>query len=128
MPDSISINRAPLLTLWAPVVAEPLDFDHADRADAEPGRGGLSAHARGVSLGIVEPEPDLVRERGERLADRRQLQVDLLGRAVPVGAHPRTGCERRKAHDTLALVHGRLTEGFDTPDLRDARALLDTLR
>ena len=36
--------------------------------------------------------------------------------------------ERRKAHDTLAPVHGRFTEGFDTPDLRDARALLDTLR
>ena len=36
--------------------------------------------------------------------------------------------ERRKAHDTLAPVYGRFTEGFDTPDLRDARALLDALR
>jgi predicted ATPase len=38
------------------------------------------------------------------------------------------GGERRKAHDTLALVYGRFTEGFDTPDLRDAKALLDALR
>ena len=36
--------------------------------------------------------------------------------------------ERRKAYDLLAAIHGRFTEGLDTPDLRDARALLDALR
>ena len=45
---------------------------------------GLSAHAKGVSLGIIEPKPELVRERGERLAEGERLHVDLLGRAVPV--------------------------------------------
>jgi hypothetical protein len=35
-------------------------------------------------LGIVGPKPDLVRERGDRLAEGEQLRVDLLGRAVPV--------------------------------------------
>ena len=29
MPDSITINRAPVLTLWAAVVAERLGFDRA---------------------------------------------------------------------------------------------------
>ena len=38
------------------------------------------------------------------------------------------GGERRKAHDTLTPVYGRFTEGFDTPDLRDTRALLDAFR
>ena len=38
------------------------------------------------------------------------------------------GGERRKAHDTLVLVYGRFTEGFDTPDLRNTRALLDAPR
>jgi hypothetical protein len=28
----------------------------------------------------------------------------------------------------LAPVYGRFTEGFDTPDLKDAKALLDELR
>jgi class 3 adenylate cyclase/predicted ATPase len=36
--------------------------------------------------------------------------------------------ERRKAHDFLAPIYGWFTEGFDLPDLRDAKALLDALR
>jgi predicted ATPase len=35
--------------------------------------------------------------------------------------------ERRKAYDLLAPVYGRLTDGFDTADLEDAKALLDEL-
>jgi class 3 adenylate cyclase/predicted ATPase len=36
--------------------------------------------------------------------------------------------ERRKAHELLTLTYGWFTEGFGTPDLREARALLDELR
>jgi predicted ATPase len=32
-----------------------------------------------------------------------------------------------EARDLLAPVYGWLTEGFDTPDLRDAKALLDCI-
>jgi predicted ATPase len=35
--------------------------------------------------------------------------------------------ERRKAHDLLAPAYGWFTEGFDTADLKDAKALLDQL-
>ena len=35
--------------------------------------------------------------------------------------------ERQSGKDVLALVYGRFTEGFDTPVLRDAKALLDEL-
>jgi predicted ATPase len=35
---------------------------------------------------------------------------------------------RAEAHDLLAPVYGWFTEGFDTRDLKDARALLDELR
>jgi predicted ATPase len=35
--------------------------------------------------------------------------------------------ERRKAHDLLAPIHGWFTEGFDTADLMDAKALLAEL-
>ncbi|MFG3595376.1 AAA family ATPase [Bradyrhizobium sp. RDI18] len=34
----------------------------------------------------------------------------------------------RQSHDLLAPVYGWFTEGFDTPDLREAKALLDALR
>jgi predicted ATPase len=36
--------------------------------------------------------------------------------------------EPRKAHDLLAPVYGWFTEGFETADLKDAKALLDELR
>ena len=35
--------------------------------------------------------------------------------------------KRDAAHRTLAPVYARFTEGFDTPDLKDAKALLDAL-
>jgi predicted ATPase len=35
--------------------------------------------------------------------------------------------KRTEAHDLLAPVYGWFTEGFDTPDLKDARALLGAL-
>ena len=35
--------------------------------------------------------------------------------------------ERRQARDLLAPVFGWFTEGLDTPDLGEARALLDAL-
>src|SRR5262249_16941798 len=34
---------------------------------------------------------------------------------------------RDKAHEMLAEIYGWFTEGFDTPDLRDAKALLNEL-
>ena len=36
------------------------------------------------------------------------------------------GC-RSEAHDLLAPVYGWFTEGFDTPDLENAKAVLDEL-
>ena len=51
-------------------------------------------------------------------AARRRLARPSLGRA----GRPRRG------PDLLAPVYGWFTEGFDTPDLRDARALLDALQ
>jgi len=35
--------------------------------------------------------------------------------------------QRTGARDLLAPVYGWFTEGFDTPDLKDAKALLDEL-
>ena len=39
-----------------------------------------------------------------------------------------SGGDRQRAVDLLSPVYASFTEGFDTPDLRDARALLDALQ
>jgi predicted ATPase len=36
--------------------------------------------------------------------------------------------KRQEAHDLLADVYGWFTEGFDTADLQEARALLEELK
>jgi hypothetical protein len=35
--------------------------------------------------------------------------------------------KRRQAHQMLGEIYGRFSEGFDTPDLRDAQTLLAEL-
>ena len=52
---NIRINRAPVLTLWAAVVAERLGFDRDTALTLGQAVAGLSAYAKGVSLGIIEP-------------------------------------------------------------------------
>jgi hypothetical protein len=88
MTDTIKINRAPVLTLWAAVVAERLGFDRATALTLGQSVAGSSAYAKGVSLGIIEPRPDLVRERGDELAEGERLYVGLLDRPVPVARTP----------------------------------------
>lgn len=85
---TIRINRAPVLTLWAAVVAERLGFDLDAALTLGRALAGPSAHAKGVSLGIIEPSPELVRGRGQELGEGEQLYVGLLGRAVPVEQTP----------------------------------------
>src|SRR3954454_5168634 len=88
MADMIRINRAPVLTLWAAVVAERLGFDRATAPTLGQAAAGLSAYARGVSLGVIEKRPKLVREQSDRLAKGEQFRVDLLGLGVPAVRTP----------------------------------------
>ena len=84
----ITINRAPVLTLWAAVVAERLGFDRAEALTLGKAVAGLNAHAKGVRLGIYEPTPATVKKEREKLARGKQLIVNLLHRAVPMAQTP----------------------------------------
>ena len=61
------------------------------------------------------------------LARRQAARTWELRAAVSLARLWAEQGERRKAHDLLAPVYGWFTEGFDTPDLREAEALLDEL-
>ena len=78
MAETIRINRAPVLTLWAAVVAERLGFDRDTALTLGQAVAGLSAYAKGVSRGIIEPQPELLRERSQQLGEGEQLHVGLL--------------------------------------------------
>ena len=83
--DAIRINRAPVLTLWAAVVAESLGFDPDEALTLGKALAGITAQSKGQRLGIFTPSPEAVRkERAKKAKAAGVLRVALLGRAVPV--------------------------------------------
>ncbi|SPJ16970.1 hypothetical protein SBBP2_230033 [Burkholderiales bacterium] len=80
----VSVNRAPVLTLWAAVVAERLGFGRDEALTMGRVVAGLNAYAKGKSLGIFKPAPDEVKRVRKGAVPGTQLHVDLLHRAVPV--------------------------------------------
>ena len=90
MTKTISINRAPVLTLWAGVVAERLGFDREEALTLGRAVAGLNAYSKGVSLGLFTPAPAEVREKKKKLRPKETITVDLLHRAVPA-VHTKDG-------------------------------------
>ncbi len=81
--NKIQINRAPVLTLWAAVVAERLGFNHGEALSLGKAVAGLTAQSKGRRLGIFKPSPkDLKKVREQERGE--EFQVELLGRALPV--------------------------------------------
>jgi hypothetical protein len=80
--NKILINRAPVLTLWASVVAERLGFKHDEALSLGKALAGLNAQNKGQRLGIFKPSPkELKKVRGQKRGE--EFWVDLLGRALP---------------------------------------------
>jgi hypothetical protein len=88
-PLPVRVNRAPVLTLWAAIVAERLG--HGPDTALTLGRfvAGSSARAKARRLGIIDEVQDAEerRIRAAALKPRRQI-IRLLGREVPVLAAP----------------------------------------
>jgi hypothetical protein len=84
----VTINRAPVLTLWAAVVAERLGFKRAEALTLGKAVSGLNAYAKGVRLGVYEPTPATVKKQREEMVHGTRLSVSLLHRAVPVAQTP----------------------------------------
>ena len=86
----IEINRAPVLTLWAAVVAERLGYDTETALTLGKAVAGLNAQSKGRRLGIyaekTEEEKEQVRE--EAAAGKVEF-VQIMGRPVPVVETPR---------------------------------------
>lgn len=52
---TIEINRAPVLTLWAAIVAERLGYRHDEALTLGKAVAGLNAQSKGRRLGIYKP-------------------------------------------------------------------------
>lgn len=85
MSTSFPINRAPVLTLWAAVVAERLGHDAASALTLGKAVAGLNAQSKGRRLGILNaPDEATVAKRARAAKPAAASHVELLGRSVPV--------------------------------------------
>jgi len=87
---TIKVNRAPVLTLWAAIVAERLGFDRDEALTLGRAVAGSSAAMKGRALGIFEPaDPrDVEAERRRAPPSDDVVNVRLLGRPVPAVRTP----------------------------------------
>jgi len=84
-PPPIRINRAPVLTLWATVVAERLGYSPETALTLGRFVAGSSARTKARWLGISDEKQE-AEERHARAAalKPRRRTVRLLGRDIPV--------------------------------------------
>jgi predicted ATPase len=84
-------------------------------------------------VALRSPEPDATRakayfERALAVARAQQAKSWELRAAMSLARLWRHQGMRDEARDLLAPIYDWFTEGFDTPDLKEAKALLDQLR
>jgi len=77
----VIVNRAPVLTLWASVVAERLGYDRDASLSLGKALAGLNAQTKGRSLGIYKPAEKA--EAARKVPREEEFRVVLLGRPVP---------------------------------------------
>ena len=79
--STILVNRAPVLTLWAAVVAKRLGFDWNEALSLGKAVAGLNAQSKGRRLGIFKPNPKAAQARKKKHGE--QFRIELFGREVP---------------------------------------------
>ena len=90
-------------------------------------------HRVAGEIALKPPEPDAAKaeahfERALHIAHTQQAKSWELRAAMSMARLWRDHGKRQQAHDLLAPVYGWFTEGFDTLDLKEAKALREQLK
>jgi hypothetical protein len=86
---TVEINRAPVMTLWAVVVAERLGHPHEEALTLGRAVAGLNAYSKARAIGLVSgSQPETGDAPTNPTPAARPDVVDLLGRHVPVVKTP----------------------------------------
>lgn len=85
----IKINRAPVLTLWAAIVAERLGYNKNESLTFGKAVAGLNAQSKGRRLGIYDAKKDEDKEKEAKEEKQVKLEfIEVLGRSVPAMKTP----------------------------------------
>jgi len=80
---AVMVNRAPVLTLWASIVAQRLGYDQGAALSLAKAVTGLNAQSKGRRLGIYKPSEPAEGPPKKKIPPKEMLWVELLGRVVP---------------------------------------------
>jgi hypothetical protein len=124
----IKINRAPVLTLWAAVVAKRLGYSEETALTLGKAVAGLNAQSKGKKLGIYEEKTE--EEKEKEAKKRKQLQtefIEILGRDIPAvetanGLRAAIKGEPIHAESVQTYLEQKFKE-----DLEDARKAMEKL-
>jgi hypothetical protein len=124
----VKINRAPVLTLWASVVAERLGHDRETALTLGKAVAGLNAQSKGRRLGLFDDAkgPSDKKDAKARQPDE-QPTVTVLGRSVPTVRTPQgvRAVAKGKPIDPQS-VQRYLAQKFGE-DLKPAHAAMEAL-
>ena len=89
-------------------------------------------HRTAGEIALMSPDPDEAKaeayfERALVVAREQQAKSWELRAVMSMARLRRDQGKRQQAYDLLAPVYGWFTEGFDSLDLKQAKALLDEL-
>lgn len=124
----IKINRAPVLTLWATVVARRLGHNEKTALTLGKAVAGLNAQSKGRKLGIYEEKSE--EEKTKEAAKEKPVPVEfieILGRGVPAvetkdGLRAAIKGEAIQAESVQAYLEQKFKD-----DLEDARKAMEHL-
>jgi len=124
----IKINRAPVLTLWAAVVAERLGYDEETALTLGKAVAGLNAQSKGRRLGIYEEKTEEEKEE-EKKKDKpvKPEFIEILGRGVPAIKTSQGLRAAIKGEEIDPQAVERYLEQKFGDDLDDARTAMEKL-
>jgi tetratricopeptide (TPR) repeat protein len=135
-----AIGAVTLIPWWATLVAPALDAADAETLLAEQLHQVEATDERWCEADIYRVRGEIARRRGDlRTAEAHLIKAIAIARrqeaphwelraATSLARLWRGEGKRTEARDLLAPVYGWFTEGFDTPDLKDAKTLLKESR
>ena len=138
-PTQAKLHVPICLSFLAQAYAQLGQFDDASRCIGEAtmviaaGERWFDAEVNRIAgeIGLLSREPDAKAEayfeRAISVARQQQAKSWELRATMSMARLWRDQGKREEARDLLAPVYGWFTEGFDTLDLKEAKALLDEL-
>ena len=120
----IEINRAPVLTLWAAIVATRLGYDEETALTLGKAVAGLNAQSKGRRLGIYAEKTEEEKKQEENKEKPAKLEfIELLGRGVPAVKTPqglRAAIKGEPIHSQAVIVYLEQKFGEDYAEARSA--------